>query len=183
MYIHIYIHMKAMLSLLRKARIAAGLDGGSYIGLHVRHGDACGNNGRQCLGAKEIAMAVTRMRNRYHTSKVFVATDSPDMITLLQSEVRDVSWLHVPADRSQGSGSPLMGQVWPQMLRTRMGLLDRRAVAELSLVDLFLLAHADYFIGQFSSAFSLVAFELSVAHKGYVPPYMSLDCPWWPLVS
>jgi len=42
---------------------------------------------------------------------VFVATDSPDMIRLLEHEVPDVSWRHVPADRSQGSGSALMGQV------------------------------------------------------------------------
>ena len=29
-----------------------------------------------------------------------------------------------------------------------MGLLDRRAVAEAGLADLFLLAEADYFVGQ-----------------------------------
>jgi hypothetical protein len=28
--------------------------------------------------------------------------------------------------RSEGSGSVLLGTMWPQMLRTRMGLLDRQ---------------------------------------------------------
>ena len=81
-------------------------------------------------------------------TQVVVATDSPDMIQHLQAHAPEMSWLHVPADRAQGSGSTLSGHVWPQMLRTRMGLLDRRAVAELSIIDLLLLADADYFIGQ-----------------------------------
>ena len=34
-------------------RVAAGLDGGGYIGLHVRHGDACGNSVFVC--SKTIA--------------------------------------------------------------------------------------------------------------------------------
>ena len=50
-------------------------------------------------------------------------------------------------------------------------------------MDLFLLADAAYFVGQFSSAFSLLALELSAARKGYVPPYIALDGPYWPLVS
>ena len=69
------------------------------------------------------------------------------------------------------------------MLRTRMGLLDRRAVADLTLMDLEMLADAHVLVTQFSSAFSLVALELSVARKGYVPPFLSLDGPWWPSVS
>jgi hypothetical protein len=44
----------------------------------------------------------------------------------------------------KGSGSGLFGEMWPQMLRTRMGLLDRRAVAETSVVDLLLLAGMQY---------------------------------------
>jgi hypothetical protein len=58
-----------------------------------------------------------------------------------------------------------------------------RCYEQLSLVDLFLLADAAYFVGQFSSAFSLLALELSAARKGYVPPYIALDGPYWPLVS
>jgi hypothetical protein len=118
-------------SQLRSARQAAGLQhGGAYVGLHVRHGDACGNNGRQCLSAGAIARAVVRMCERYGTHRVLIATDSPDMVQRLQDAAPEVRWLHVPADRSQGSGSTLLGEVWPQMLRTRMGLLDRQSVCE-----------------------------------------------------
>ena len=168
--------------LMRAAKVAAGLHG-RYIGVHVRHGDACGNNGRQCFGAHAIAAAVTRMSVLYGIKAVLVATDSPDMLEELKQEVPALRWTAVPADRSQGSGSQLLGRMWPQMLRTRMGLLDRRAVADLTLMDLEMLADAHVLVTQFSSAFSLVALELSVARKGYVPPFLSLDGPWWPSVS
>ena len=69
------------------------------------------------------------------------------------------------------------------ILKHRMGLLDRRVVVEAGLVDLFLLRDCDYFIGQFSSAFSLMALELSAAQKGFVPPYIGLDGPWQSLVN
>mmetsp|Transcript_32499 Transcript_32499/g.73021 ORF Transcript_32499/g.73021 Transcript_32499/m.73021 type:complete len:119 (-) Transcript_32499:1006-1362(-) len=39
-------------------------------------------------------------------------------------------------------------------------------------------AEADYFVGTLSSHFGSLAFELSVATKGFVPPYISLDFAW-----
>lgn len=38
-----------------------------------------------------------------------------------------------------------------------------------------LLSDSDFFIGGFSSHFSRLVLELSVAKKGYIPPYVSLD--------
>ena len=136
-------------SLVRRARAAAGLHE-PYVGLHVRHGDACGNNGRQCLPPDAIAPLVKRMCTRYQVGVVFVASDSPDVLGQLRQEAPELTWTQVPADtaRAHGSGSPLLGQMWPQMLRTRMGLLDRQAVAELTFIDLLILADADFFVGQ-----------------------------------
>jgi len=51
------------------------------------------------------------------------------------------------------------------------------------LLDLLLLRDCDYFIGQFSSAMSLMALELSAAQKGYIPPYIGLDGPWQSMVN
>ena len=61
----------------------------------------------------------------------------------------------------------------------RIGVLDRRMTAESAVLDAFLLADCDYFIGQLSGEFSRLAFELSMARKGYVVPFVSLDSYSW----
>ena len=59
-----------------------------------------------------------------------------------------------------------------------MATMDRRLVAETTLLDVFLMSEADYVVGTLSSHFGALAYELSVARKGYHPPYISLDFPW-----
>jgi hypothetical protein len=94
-----------------------------------------------------------------------------------------LKWLQLSgsthAEQLAGSWPPVMNPI----LKHRMGLLDRRIVAEAGLVDLMLLRESDYLIGQFSSAMSLMALELSAAEKGFVPPYIGLDGPWQSLVN
>jgi hypothetical protein len=94
-----------------------------------------------------------------------------------------LKWLQLTgsthAQQLAGSWPPVMNPI----LKHRMGLLDRRIVAEAGLVDLMLLRESDYLIGQFSSAMSLMALELSAAEKGFVPPYIGLDGPWQSLVN
>jgi hypothetical protein len=65
----------------------------------------------------------------------------------------------------------------PRILKVLLGQTDRNAVATASLVDLLLLSRCDYLIGQFSSHFLKAAFQLSVAEKGFVPPYVGIDGP------
>ncbi len=59
-----------------------------------------------------------------------------------------------------------------------MATMDRRLVAETTLLDVFLMSEADYVVGTLSSHFGALAYELSVARKGFHPPYISLDFPW-----
>ena len=61
----------------------------------------------------------------------------------------------------------------------RIGVLDRRMAAESAVLDALLLGDCHYFIGQLSGEFSRLAFELSMASKGYVAPFMSLDTYAW----
>jgi hypothetical protein len=44
-------------------------------------------------------------------------------------------------------------------------------------------ADSDALVIQASSAFSLLALELATASRAFLPPYISLDGPWWPLVG
>ena len=41
-----------------------------------------------------------------------------------------------------------------------------------------LLARCDFLVGKFSSGLFRAAYQLAVAQKGALPPYLSLDAPW-----
>ena len=63
------------------------------------------------------------------------------------------------------------------IMQMRMGLYDRRALAESAFADLLLLSQCHALAGQFSSHFFQTAFALAVADKGFVPPYIAWDGP------
>ena len=46
------------------------------------------------------------------------------------------------------------------------------------LIDMFLLSECDMFIGKFTSNVDRIPFQLRVANRECVPPYVSLDSPW-----
>uniref|UniRef100_A0A7S1MXG3 Uncharacterized protein n=1 Tax=Hemiselmis andersenii TaxID=464988 RepID=A0A7S1MXG3_HEMAN len=119
------------------------------------------------------------MVGRYGVRSVFVASDSEEVV----EEAREMLGSGIDVVSLAGKHRNLMfdSNLYIEF-RMQMGLTDRRAVTESSLLDLMLLSHSDYFIGTFSSAFSAVAYELSVASKGYMPPYISLDIPWKPFL-
>ena len=74
------------------------------------------------------------------------------------------------------------------MLKSRVGLGGRRrqyggvdrthAAALAGIVDTLLLARCDVLVGKFSSGLFRAAYQLAVAQKGALPPYLSLDAPW-----
>jgi len=107
------------------------------------------------------------MANIYNVSSVYVASDSSDVIDKLH-EMSDMQVLHMPLDRT------IFDSQWWIDHRAAYGLVDRKQVAESALLDMLMLADCDYFIGTFSSHFSMSAFELSAYAKGHVPPYVSV---------
>ena len=82
-------------------------------------------------------------------------------------KVDGITVLHMPLDRS------MFESQWWIDHRAAYGLVDRKQVAESALLDMLMLAECDYFIGTFSSHFSMSAFEISAYNKGQVPPYVS----------
>jgi len=140
------------------------------IGLHVRYGDGCLPNQMHrpsCEPIESYITEVRRMADIYNVSSVYVASDSSDVIDKLH-EMSDMQVLHMPLDRT------IFDSQWWIDHRAAYGLVDRKQVAESALLDMLMLADCDYFIGTFSSHFSMSAFELSAYAKGHVPPYVSV---------
>jgi hypothetical protein len=50
------------------------------------------------------------------------------------------------------------------------------------LANIHINAESEALVVQTSSAFSLLALELATASRAFLPPYISIDGPWWPLV-
>ena len=138
------------------------------IGLHVRYGDGCLPNQMHrpaCEPIEAYMDELRRMGKQYNVSRVYVASDSADVIDKLQ-EMGDMQVLHMPLDRS------MFDSQWWIDHRAAYGLVDRKQVAESAVLDMLMLAECDYFIGTFSSHFSMAAFEISAYKKGHVPPYV-----------
>lgn len=139
------------------------------IGLHIRYGDGCLPNQMHrppCEPIEAYMEELRRMSKLYNVSSVYVATDSSQVIDKLQ-EIEDLQVLHMPLDRT------VFDSAWWIDHRAAYGLVDRKHVAESAVLDMLMLAECDYFIGTFSSHFSMSAFEISTYNKGHVPPYVS----------
>jgi hypothetical protein len=159
-----------MLSKLQRLKNIVGFQR-PVIGLHVRYGDGCLPNQMHrppCEPIESYMEELRRMAARYSVSRVYVASDSSEVIDRLQ-EMGDMQVLHMPLDRSMFDSS------WWIDHRAAYGLVDRKRVAESAVLDMLMLAECDYFIGTFSSHFSMAAFEISTYNKGHVAPYVSFS--------
>jgi hypothetical protein len=139
------------------------------IGMHVRYGDGCLPNQMHrppCEPIEAYMQEVRRLARHYNVSRLYVASDSSEVIDRMQ-EMEDMQVLHMPLDRT------IFDSHWWIDHRAAWGVLDRKQVAESALLDMLMLAECDYFIGTFSSHFSMSALELSTFKKGNVPPYVS----------
>jgi hypothetical protein len=168
---------------------------GRVVGVHIRHGDACAGWRQGVMHHSElmpcafcldfeahVIPAIDLMVQAYGATHVFVATDDPAVLeeiskppdgtrTLPSGEA--VRWLGGAAQRH------FLQSDTNYDVAMRIGVLDRRMTAESAVLDALLLGDCHYFIGQLSGEFSRLAFELSMASKGYVAPFMSLDTYAW----
>jgi hypothetical protein len=163
-------------SLIRKARNVVGLQQ-PCVAVHIRHGDACFHGHTSafrppCRATREYVAAAEELAAAYGISHAYVATDHSRIAKEggVVSETLRISRLEF--DRSMFDSN------WFIEYRMAIGAVDKRAVAETALLDLFLMASCDAFVGGFVGHYSRLAFELMVASKGFVPPYVSLDLPY-----
>lgn len=155
--------------------------GVKVVGMHVRMGDACFDtfSPRKCLPLSDYLDALRKLRSVYGVTKVFVATDSQDVIEQLQNNT-EFEWYYLRIDRRHYNTPVLIEN------RAEGGVLDQAYEVQLTFADTFLLSQCDAFVGSFSSNFGRMAFELMLARRETWPPFISLDIPWcfhWVLVD
>ena len=154
------------------------------LGVHVRRGDSCklkalAGYGMPLARCKTLADFMPHIRNfsrLYGVKTVYVTSDSASVYDEVRAwQGREgFTFIHTREDRS------LYEHDWLLEMRLRMSLVDRKAVADSTLVDTLVLASCDYLILGLQSGYSRLALALSAAAKGYVPPYVSMDYPWMP---
>lgn len=162
------------------------------VGMHVRHGDACDffidtpeddmnrylrSGKRPCFTPSVYIGKLRKMRELYGVRKVFLATDSEEMIKAAQEE-KEFNWVFLDLERSPFK-RPEGTQDRAAMLEWRnfRGKPELEDITFSSIAGLELVSGADMFIGTFTSEFSMMAFYLMAGKKMSVPPYISLDYP------
>lgn len=175
---------RQLMMLLRRVKRAIGFLH-PIMAVHVRHGDSCPKwedshshlPGAKCEAFARYVEGMMEMHRLYGVTRTFVCTDDPSIIEELPQAVVHTGvpfeWVHLPFDRALFAASD-----WAVELKLLMATMDRRLVAETTVLDILLMSEADYVIGTLSSHFGALAYELSVSSKGFHVPYISLDFPW-----
>ena len=176
-----------------RAAIAArsASTGGPVLGLHVRHGDACGKDakraGRTCEPLAVYMRAVRRLSAGLDVRTIYLATDSEHVL----AETRgypEYTWIHFDEALRFSKRANPNNQKWDYVLKrnkeSAVGggaesmLATNMRLAALTTIDVMLLSQCDLFVGKFSSNFFRAAYELKSATCDCASPFESLDHPW-----
>ena len=177
--------------------------GRPILGLHVRHGDACGKDaqrsGRHCeplsayiAAAKRLTASFERGSRRVKT--IYLATDSEEVVKQTKS-YPEYTWIMFDEARTYSSRVNPHNLKWDLVLKRNRekaaghhdGGKDEEAMAaenpnhrlaSLTTLDVLLLSQADLFVGKFSSNFFRTAYELHSAECDCAAPFVSLDHAW-----
>jgi len=153
--------------------------------VHVRNGDYCSfenDDGGLCLmyrhclcdGFEPYLERIRRMKERYGISTVLLATQDARIVAAAKAE-KGVRVLALDFDRSELTGRGARKALhW----RQKQGYVDTQMVSESGLLDLFLLAECDAFIGAFHSQYSRLAYQLMAMRQGLHPPFDSVHLAW-----
>jgi len=153
------------------------------IAMHVRHGDACPKirfnllNHRKCIDFPLYMEKAEEMRRKYGVSRIYLATDDSEVIAATKTYAKD-GWKFITQTMDRDIYA---NQTTFMEDHLRANEYKDETVIRMTwdyLADVALMASCDMMIGTFSSNIERLAFELMVVHKGYIPPYISLDVPW-----
>eukprot|EP00602_Paraphysomonas_sp_CaronLab_P007561 CAMPEP_0185022302 /NCGR_PEP_ID=MMETSP1103-20130426/5009_1 /TAXON_ID=36769 /ORGANISM="Paraphysomonas bandaiensis, Strain Caron Lab Isolate" /LENGTH=207 /DNA_ID=CAMNT_0027554307 /DNA_START=670 /DNA_END=1293 /DNA_ORIENTATION=- len=151
--------------------------------MHVRQGDSCdvvvsseydldsyAERGykRTCFHLDVYISKLHQLREMYGVNRVYLATDSHDMIIRTEAET-SFEWVYINTSR--------------EVFKYANGWVDyfsngRNELVTLSAAaDLQLMQRGDIFVGAFSSHFSKLSFYLMAGARMRIPPFISLDHP------
>jgi len=167
------------------------------VSMHVRQGDSCdkmlnhsvpnmvnylekrpenenhGQSLRPCFSVDVYMEALRSIRSRYGSLRVYLSTDSKEMIARAHKET-SFTWVFVNSSRAVYNDRESLG------IYKYIDYLNSNAnevVLFGGLADLALLSRGDIFLGAFSSHFSKVAYYSMVGQHLRVLPFVSLDYP------
>jgi hypothetical protein len=152
-----------------------------WVAAHLRRGDACRDGaymGRTCSSGDDYARACCDAGRKYGFGTLIVATDSSSALaelTAALAERRCPFTVKATSDTSVDDKTRESARV-EDLLESNV--LDSAKEFAGVLVDVFLLASGDVYIGKFTSNLDRLAYALLVARKGVAAPYVSLDTAW-----
>ena len=146
--------------------------------MHVRGGDSC-HARRFCatnLTATFWAQAA-RLRERYGVNRIVLATDDARAAALCASRALGFECATLRMEREKFESATF---IETRVAAHAAGALSGSAVALDALADIDLLADCSHHVLLLRSAVSRLAFALSLARKGRVAPFVSMQWPWSP---
>ena len=163
------------------------------VSMHVRHGDACDlflnssvddlavstntdddNWSRICFQSSVYMEKLQLVQKKYGVKKVFLSTDSSDMIKLA-AEHPEFEWVYLDIPRAAFDMYVKSG------LDHHMNEQDNQANNTIfffsAVADMEILKRGDIFIGTFASHFSKNLYSAMVGYQMRMIPFISLDFP------
>lgn len=159
------------------------------VSMHVRQGDSCGimitelpssehgldryindpreaSTKRPCFSVDVYMQALKKIREMYNVRRVYLATDSEEMLQRIQHE-NEYNWVFVNSSR--------------EIFDFKHGMIDffendnYETITLGAAADLAIMRKGDIFLGCFTGHFSKLAFYLMAGKRMRVPPFWSLD--------
>ena len=179
------------------SRLSTAVAAGSLIvGMHVRHGDACRSEEivrarRTCTPLSEYMAAARRLlaelpaaggkKARSSRVVVYLATDSVAVLRESKAYADTFDVIHLPKssisrhDPKDGDQLLWDKRVWQRFFWGQTAWTMGQAWD--ATTELFLLSHADIFVGKFTSNLFRAAYALRAAQCDCAPLFASLDAP------
>ena len=152
-------------------------EGTPVLGIHYRAGDSCIEDsyvyGRQCDSFDLYMAEAELLQQKYGFTHIFVATDSDSLISELEGDYPNWTFLYMKnIDRGGARNKETIDRLLYE------GRLDGCTEATQSFMDIYLLGQCDSFIGKFSSNIDRVAYAFMFARARQHVPHISLDTNW-----